>query len=255
MKEKYTLALSLVKEAGELIKNNLRVYNVNTKSSEKDLVTDIDILVEEFICSKLKDQYQGDFILAEECTVIEEIELTKNLWVLDPIDGTVNFIHQQKNFAISLAYYEKQQAIFGIVYDVMTGDLYTCYKGEGAFLNGTKLKPLTYKPIKQSLIGFSQKWLLSADLIDYIEVLQRFRNYRYHGVASLEMCYVATGILDCYLTCHLKPWDYAAAKLILEELGGKVVTLNGKTLTGLEFTDFIAGHKNVVNEFLKYNKS
>ena len=251
MKEKFSWAAGVIQEAGELIKQNLSLYSVNTKSNAKDLVTDIDIMVEEFFCQRIKQEHPADFILAEECTVAEEVRTDKNLWVLDPIDGTVNFIHQQQNFAISLAYYENTCGVFGIVYDVIKGDLYSCYKGQGAYLNAVKLLPLQDKKISESLVGLSHKWLLGNQFDNYLKALAAFRNYRYYGVASLEICYLAQGLIDIYLSGNLKPWDYAAAKIIIEELGGCIKGLQGEALTGLEFTALIAGERSVVDKFFE----
>src|SRR6056297_1668340 len=123
MSEKIDFAIGLIKKAQKEILKKKDKFTFEQKTNHSDLVTDVDVYIEEFISQKLVSKYFNDSVLGEERSKYYNEE-ARNQWILDPIDGTLNFITQGKNFAISLAYYEKKKPIFGIVLDVINDDLY-----------------------------------------------------------------------------------------------------------------------------------
>lgn len=214
--EKLEFAKMIVKEAGEIIRLKLgEKLKIMTKTSRTDFVTNVDTEIEIFLVNEIQKQFPGQSFLTEEKTIRSDINDT--LWIIDPIDGTTNFIMQQKNFAISLAYYERQQPVFGIVYDVMADKLFIGVKGSGAYLNEALIPRLSrYGSIEDILINVSAKNLMSFRE----NPINRIIGQRYIGSASLEICEIAMGATNAYISPRLNPWDVAAAVIILEEVGG-----------------------------------
>lgn len=201
---------------------------ITIKSSRTDLVTDLDKAVQDFLMEKIHLAYPQDIFLAEESQDQATIEQGQ-VWVIDPIDGTVNFIAQQADFAIMLAYFEQGQGQFGLIYDVLANKLYA---GGGAFpvtCNGIELQVPAHRPLEQSLVAANTGLYLSnADgLRDYFDQSLGIRNY---GCAGLSMMRVLTGQLYAYAS-NLYPWDYLPAMIMGEKLGVSLRTLNGEELT------------------------
>lgn len=236
-------AIKIVKDAKKVIN---REFSVSEKSP-KDLVTDIDIAVEKFIFSELNKLYPQDFCYGEESggTLNEE----DNIWVLDPIDGTGNFVYQNDNFAISLAYLEKGVTIFGVVYDVRGDDIYHSIKGQGAYVNNVLVDKIKEVKLSDTLVSFSHKMFwLQGEL--FVKRIRQCFNFRYYGVAALEMVWTATNFINMYIGKDLKPWDYQAGKLFVEESGGSVRTFDGKEITLGYVGPMVVGNKTNVSQFL-----
>lgn len=225
--EKYQFALNLVKEAGEYIKDLMdKELEITTKSSLHDFVTNVDRMTEAFIVSQIKKTYPMQDFITEEKTV-KTLGLSE-VWILDPIDGTMNFIEQRKNFAISLAYYEDNKPVFGIVYDVMNGTLISALKNCGAFINGVRLPKLDVKkPLKDLLVNASAKTLYEYN----DNPIPKIMGQRYLGSAALEICEVALGCTAAYISRRVNAWDIAAAVIVLSEVGG--VWQHGCVLNGI----------------------
>ena len=142
---------------------------------------------------------------------------------MDPIDGTTNFVSRHRDFAISLAYYHRQQPVFGIVYDVMRDELFLGVHGKGAWKNGERMAQLRKKEARECILdaglhvlGYIKRTYGS----DPLTMQDEFRAHRYLGCASLSIVQIAQGLSDLYLSAHVKCWDYAAAAIILEEVQG-----------------------------------
>lgn len=155
------------------------------------------------------------------------------VWILDPIDGTLNFVEQQRDFAISLAVYEDGIGQLAYIYDVARDELYFGEKGKGATVNGRtipKLDPAI--DLKDTLLIANLS--VTRKFPTMWEAVKASRGLRLHGAASLEYMDVATGQAGAYLSANLAPWDIAAGKIIVEELGGKVTRINGEKINMLE---------------------
>ncbi len=154
--------------------------------------------------------------------------------MIDPIDGTMNFVHQQRNFAISIGIYEDGIGQLGYIYDVVHDELYHARKGFGAFLNDQRLSPLSEVEIEDAVIGVNALWVTDNHRINRHvlgPLVQNVRGTRSYGSAAMEIAYVASGRLDSYITMRLSPWDFAGGKVIVEEVGGVVTSLTGEPLT------------------------
>jgi myo-inositol-1(or 4)-monophosphatase len=173
----------------------------------------------------------------------------------------MNFIHQQRNFAISLGVYENGIGKIGIIYDVAHGELYHAISGKGAFMNETRLLPLKKVTVKESIIALNATWVMENHRIDHkllIPLVREARGTRSYGTAALEMVFVATGRVDAYISMRLSPWDVAAGAVIIDELGGIVTNLRGKKLDFLSTDSLLIAkpglHQTIINDYLKEGK-
>ncbi|MGG5253093.1 inositol monophosphatase family protein [Neobacillus sp. SM06] len=249
-------------EAGNRIRSSFdKTLNVQTKSNPNDLVTNMDKEIEQFFITQIKKTYPDHQILGEEGYGDEIKEQKGIVWMLDPIDGTMNFIHQQRNFAISLGVYEDGIGKIGYVYDVVHNELYHAIKGKGAFLNGKRLPMLKEAKMEEAIIALNATWVVENKRIDHnlmIPLVRDARGTRSYGTAALELIYVATGRVDAYISLRLAPWDYAGGALIVEELGGVVTNLRGGKLDFLSKDSVFAAkpglHETILKKYLKDGK-
>jgi myo-inositol-1(or 4)-monophosphatase len=248
-----------VMEAGDKIRDSFsETLNIQTKSNPNDLVTNIDKEIEQFFINKIRNTFPNHRILGEEGFGDEVSKLDGVVWIIDPIDGTMNFIHQQRNFAISLGVFENGIGKIGIIYDVAHNELYHAISGKGAFMNNTELPPLSKVTVKESIIALNATWVMENHRIDHnllIPLVRDARGTRSYGTAALEMVFVATGRVDAYISMRLSPWDVAAGSVIIEELGGVVTNLRGHKLDFLSKDSLLVAkpglHQTIINDYLK----
>ncbi|MFE8703696.1 inositol monophosphatase family protein [Cytobacillus sp. FJAT-54145] len=251
-----------IKEAGDRINNSFeKTLHIETKSNANDLVTDIDKATEKFFISKINEKFPDHKILGEEGFGDELNELTGVVWIIDPIDGTMNFVHQKRNFAISIGIYENGVGKIGLIYDVVHDELYHAIKGEGAFLNERPLRKLSSVPVSEAVIGLNSTWVTANRRIDptiLASLVRDVRGTRSYGSAAIEMAYVASGRLDAYITLRLSPWDFAAGIILVEEVGGVASTLKGEPIDFLNqnsvFISKPGFHDVVLKEYLRDGK-
>lgn len=209
----------LVYKAKDYIINAMKDMTVSTKGRHDDFVTSVDKGVETFLADAINAQYDNQTFLTEEAMV--KNKESDQVWIIDPIDGTTNFIFYQRDFAISIAYYENGKPSFGIVYDVMADDMYLGIAGQGAYLNDDKLQTLD-KDIDIPNILFSSGYSVFQDF-DFTpkELNKNIIAHRNLGSAAIEICKVAAGNLHVYQARTLNLYDIAAAVIILAEANGK----------------------------------
>lgn len=244
-----------VLEAGSNIRRKINdPLIINSKSNSNDLVTTMDKETEAFFASKIKDHYPEHLLLGEEGYGDDVTSLDGIVWIVDPIDGTTNFVHQKKNFAISLAIYHDDIGEIGLIYDVMSDVLYSAKKGEGAYKNGIRL-PLLNKDIKfsKSILCLNHAWLCKNNFIDENitkSIVGQVRGTRTYGVASLEFAYVAEGSIDGYLSMRLSPWDIAAGMIIVDEVGGVTSNTKGQPVNMLKTNAIIVCNSKIYQDIL-----
>lgn len=225
-------AKSLIKEAGHKIRISFfKQIDIDSKASANDLVTNIDKEIEQFFVSRIKSDLPDHKIFGEEGFGDDIQTLDGVIWILDPIDGTMNFVHQKRNFAISLGIYVDGVGMLGYIYDVMRDDLYSATKGEGAYLNDERLPQLEITPLEQAIIGISASWVAPNRYVEnekIIELIQHCRGTRSYGSAAIELAYVATGRIDAYISMRLAPWDIAGGMVIAQEVGAVATNLAGQ---------------------------
>ncbi|MES2206438.1 MAG: inositol monophosphatase family protein [Pseudomonadota bacterium] len=225
-KSLHDFALDLSFQAGKLIRDerdNNRVTQ-NYKSLD-ELITSADLKSDKLIIDAIQKRYPTHRILSEE--TFNDLTITENLdsplWIIDPIDGTVNYAHRHHQVAISIAYLEGKEAKVGVVHSPFQNETFTAIRGEGSFLNHAPIEVSHLTELKKALIGTGFPYDKSnlRPLVERVmSILVHCADIRRIGAASLDICWVACGRLDGYYE-SIKPWDFAAARLIAEEAGAR----------------------------------
>lgn len=219
---------SIAREAGAMMISELRKQGgpaAHYKFSGTELVTEADIKVDKLICDAIRKHFPGHFILAEESApdLANLSRLQEPLWILDPIDGTVNYAHDHAQSAVSIAYVEAGQVQCGVVFNPFTDEMFYANQGQGAFLNGLPIGVAQKTEIRRALFatGFPYEKSDMAPLVKRLGVmLSHCADLRRLGSAALDICWVAMGRLDIYYE-NLSIWDFAAAQLIAKEAGAR----------------------------------
>tara|TARA_Y100000816_G_scaffold180016_1_gene130237 strand:- start:204 stop:1004 length:801 start_codon:yes stop_codon:yes gene_type:complete len=209
----------LIRDFGEI--ENLQV----SKKAPGDFVSSADKRTEKILIDELHKAHPDYGIITEEKGYINESN-KKNRWVIDPIDGTMNFLNGIPQFAISVGYEEDQEIKCGIIFNPVANELFCAEKGNGAFLNNSRIRVSNKKRIKDSLLvtGGPRQTSKIKDKIfsEYINVSENVSNVRKFGSAALDMAYVASGRFDGYWQREINYWDVAAGVIIVKEAGGYV---------------------------------
>jgi len=211
---------AIVRQAGEIILN-AEAFRVEQKEGHANFVTSVDEEVQRFLIDELTKLLPGSAVIGEEQ---ENEPLTETpTWVIDPLDGTSNFIHNYRFSAISVALLENREPVTGVVYQPYAQELFYAEKGCGAFLNDQPIH-VSATPIQQALVGFGTSpyntELAEKSMQAALWFLQHAADVRRCGSAALDLAYVAAGRQDVYFELILRPWDYAAGALLVEEAGG-----------------------------------
>lgn len=225
--------INIAKEAGSIIKEGFnKKLNIEFKSNESDLVTNIDKASEKLITDFVKKKYPSHGILAEEGGEIKNS--SEYIWVIDPLDGTVNFAHGLPVFSVSIGLQKNNKTIAGVVYDVMQDILYSSEEGSGAYANSHKLNVSSNSNLSHSILVTGFPYNIAENPFNAIEKFDAFikasRGMRRLGSAAIDFCYVAKGVFDGFWEVYLNPWDICAGKLIVEEAGGIVTDFEGKKI-------------------------
>lgn len=248
----YEFAKGLILEAGNNVRKIMdQDLEIETKSNPNDLVTNVDKATEHYIYDNIMQTYPNHAVIGEEGHGHDLVDISGVVWVVDPIDGTLNFVHQGENFAISIGIFQDGQPYAGFVYDVMNDVLYHAKVGEGAFENETLLPSIKDTQLKQSIIAINPNWLTKPKLGEMFKpIVEDARSARAYGSAALEIIYVATGKLDAYITPRLQPWDFAGGLIILHEVNGVASNLAGATLSITSANSIVIANKQLHNELL-----
>ncbi|WEG73018.1 inositol monophosphatase family protein [Vagococcus intermedius] len=216
-------------EASEVIKAKLAMpLEVAEKENRSDLVTNVDQEIEAFFIKKIRDNYPNDQILGEEGLGDQVTDFKNRVWVIDPIDGTLNFIKQQENFCTMLAVYEDGVGQLGFIYEIMTDELLWGSKELGVYLNEKEIIEVPNKPLEEGLININTSIFLNNHF-GMQELAMEALAVRMLGCAGIAFKEVVKGHHQAYVS-YLQPWDYAPAKVIFECLGLSLQTLNGESL-------------------------
>ena len=223
----------LILKAGEIFKCGFEGEKiVKTKDHEWDLVTDYDKKIEDTLIKSLKEKFPDHEFIGEEtaaASVKNTLVLTdKPTWIIDPIDGTMNYVNANPNTCISVALAVCKKIVIGIIYNPITSELYTAIKGHGAFLNDKPIKTSRNTELRKSLIEFEFSALRISKNRDirwgrFEALFNATKGVRFLGSAAMALAYVARGAIDCFQMDDLQPWDVAAGVLIICEAGGTVI--------------------------------
>lgn len=256
-------AKSLIEEAGHRIRISFdQPLHVDSKAHANDLVTNVDRETEQFFIENIKKDFPEHRILGEEGFGDDVKALEGITWILDPIDGTMNFVHQKRNFAISLGIFKDGVGVLGYIYDVIHDELYRAKKGEGAYLNGVRLPKIENDSLENSLIGISANWVVPNRRLNHekvVRLLRKCSGTRSYGSAAMEIAYVASGRLGAYISTRLSPWDIAGGVIIAEEVGAVATNLKGDALCFLKQDTFIVTnpslHEDILNNYIELKEA
>jgi len=212
--------------AGEREKFNLEDVVIKGKA---DFVSYVDKQAEKLIVDSLRILLPGSGFIAEEGTGGSSDEKYK--WIIDPLDGTTNFIHGLPPFAVSIALMEDEELVIGVVYEITQDECFYAWKGSRAYVNGTEIKVSNASTTNNSLIATGFPYSAFEKLECYVESMRYFmvhsHGLRRLGSAATDLCYVAAGRFEAFYEHGLKPWDVAAGTIILRQAGGKVSDFTG----------------------------
>lgn len=231
------------REVGRIqVEGMKEILTIANKSSEYDLVTNIDTQSEQELIKRIYEEYPEHAILSEESGVLGKD--SEYLWIVDPLDGTVNYAHRYPVFCISLALQYRGEVVLGVVYAPALQELFEAVKGEGAYLNGVKLQVSEITDLNKAILatGFPYDKAYDPDnnLNYFRELVPKINGIRRTGSAAYDLCNVAAGRFNGYWEFKVNRWDIAAGTLIVQEAGGKVVYLPSKKGIGL-----IAGNHSI----------
>jgi myo-inositol-1(or 4)-monophosphatase len=249
MKDFRELAVKAAKKAGDILRENLEKIKRIDYKGRLSLVTDIDRLAEERVLGIIREKYPSHDILTEERRMEEKGSQYK--WIIDPLDGTTNYVHRYPRYCVSIALERDGKVILGVVYDPVPDELFLAEKGKGTTLNGKRISVSKIDKLDKSLLatGFPYDRRERAD--EYLKIYREFmvnsQGVRRDGSAALNLCYTANGRFDGFWEEKLAPWDVAAGSLILTEAGGKVTDFKENRLDIYE-KEILASNRKIHKE-------
>lgn len=244
--------ISWIKEAGERIKASLETdIHVDEKSNRTDLVTNIDKETQQFLIEKIRENDPNANILAEEEGFSEQAVDKGRVYIIDPIDGTLNFVLEQENFCVMLAIFEEGIGQYGFIYDVMRNELYWGSKN-GVYCNNEKIAAPENIPLEAGLIGMNA-YMYAHDRFSALEIGEQSMGIRISGCAGLEMIAMLKGNHHAYIS-NLSPWDYAAGIVLLEAFGFQYSTPAGQPLKFSGREPIFIGNKQTYQQMLAINE-
>ncbi len=254
--KKSSLIKQMVKEAGKAILSVKKRGEVITKEGRGNFVTTADLLSEKIIKKLIQKNFPEDQILSEETkSDIKNVLGVERLWVIDPLDGTVNFKNNMHYSSVSIGYAEKGEVMLGVVYNPYTKELFFAEKGKGAYGNGEKIHVRSIPKLSDAIVITDNSYN-PDDIKKNLEIVLSINPVPWtlmKGSASLEMCEVAAGRADIFFQTALHPWDNCAGFLILKEAGAEIVNFRGENISFLS-PEVVAGNKILVEQFIRIRK-
>ena len=249
------IAIKAARKAGDIIlryHNQIDLLTVENKAAN-DFVSEVDKAAEDAIIDELKYAFPDHCILGEENGEIVGKD-KRFVWILDPLDGTTNYLHGFPQYSVSIALYENDEPTHAVVYDPFKEELFTASKGEGAYLNEQRLRVTNTQGFEGTLIGtgfpFKEPQHLDAYLAMFKAIHPQVAGIRRAGSAALDLAYLAAGRMDGFWEIKLNIWDIAAGVLLVKEAGGYVGDFSGRDKY-LETGNVVAGNEKVFKAILK----
>ncbi len=250
-------AIEVALEAGQLLKKGFNShYKISNKEGIQNLVTEYDMRSEKFIIEELKKRFPDSGFLAEEEGAFGKSEFK---WIIDPLDGTVNFAHKIPFFCVSIALEKKSEIVLGVIYSPMLDELFVGEKDQGAWLGNKKLEVTKTSILEKAFLSTGFPYNLKDNPENCIDQFMKFLKLglpvRRIGSAALDMAYLAAGRYDGFWETNLGPWDCAAGKIIVEEAGGKITAWNGEPFTLSSYNTLVASNGKLHDKLLKILKN
>jgi len=248
------IAIRAARAAGDVVlryHNQINLLTIENKS-ENDFVSEVDKAAEKAIINEIKKAFPEHSILGEETGEI--LGDSSYQWVIDPLDGTTNYLHGFPQYAISIALFEKKILSHGVVYDPFKEELFTASKGEGAYLNNERMRVTSTNGLQNTLIGTGFPFRHPQHLDCYLKTFKAIHPHvsgiRRAGSAALDLAYLAAGRLDGFWEIGLNIWDISAGALLVKEAGGFIGDFSGRDHY-LETGNVVAGNADVYKVLLK----
>jgi len=257
------VAIKAARAAGAIINRaalDVEAVRISQKQVN-DFVTEVDHAAEQAIIETLLTAYPGHGILAEESGSEHGAKDSEFVWIIDPLDGTTNFIHGLPVYCVSIALAVKGKVEQAVIYDPSRNDLFTATKGRGAYMNDRRIRVSKRTRMQECLISTGFPFRPGDDFNSYLrmmgEVMQRTAGLRRPGAAALDLAYVAAGFTDAFFETGLQPWDVAAGSLLVTEAGGLVGNFTGES-DFLNQKECLAGSPRIYGQLVgiigKYSK-
>lgn len=247
-------AVKAAREAGRIINRasqDVGSLKVQSKTYN-DFVSEVDRSAEQAIIDVLKDAYPDHGFLGEESG--ESANQSENIWIIDPLDGTTNFLHNFPQYCISIALQQKGVLTQAVIYDPVRNDLFTATKGRGAFLNDKRIRVTSRAKLQDALIATGFPFRDFTHLDTYLgmlkDMIKKTTGIRRPGSAALDLAYVAAGWTDGFFEINLSPWDIAAGGLLVQEAGGIVGDFEGNE-SWLDTGNIVAANPKVFAQMLQ----
>jgi myo-inositol-1(or 4)-monophosphatase len=251
-----TIAVKAARRAGGIINRaaqNLDLLHVS-KKAHSDFVSEVDGAAEEAIIRTLLEAYPGHSILAEESGARGDPAKSEYQWVIDPLDGTTNFLHGFPHYSVSIALMHKNVLAQAVVYDPFANELFTASRGGGAYLNDHRLRVSKRTQLSECLIGTGFPFREFSNEKTYVamfrDIMPRVAGIRRPGSAALDLAYLAAGRYDGFWEFGLSPWDMAAGCLLITEAGGLLGDMNGNP-THMQSGNLLAGNPKIYEQLLQ----
>ena len=228
------IAVKAARRAGNVINRGARDLDLLTVTSKgpKDFVSEVDREAERQIVETLLAAYPDHAILAEEGTAKDANVDAENVWIIDPLDGTTNYLHGFPQYCVSIALAHRGQVTQAVIFDPCRNDLFTATRGRGAFLNDRRIRVSRRAKLRECLIGTGFPFRDGSYLDTYLQMMKTMiestAGLRRPGAAALDLAYVAAGFYDGFWEVGLNPWDVAAGSLLVQEAGGLIGDLSGE---------------------------
>ena len=239
----------IVRQAGALFLNREAVSRT-TEKGRADFVTEVDVEVQQFVRDRLAEAYPEVQFVSEEKDN-DDVNRQGLMWVLDPVDGTTNLIHDYRASAISLALMNQGESVMGIIYNPYRDEMYTAQKGNGAFCNGKQIHVSRITDMEHSLISIGTSPYYKEMAADNFRLFEKIYadcvDIRRCGSAAVDLSDVAAGRLEAYFEKRLKLWDFAAGMLLVTEAGGLVLNCDGGPVRCDMVEDIVAGVPEIVS--------
>jgi len=224
------IAVEAAKRGGAILREGLAGPKEVAHKGRRELVTALDSASEEVIIATIRAEYEGDLIVAEESA--PEARYGDRVWIVDPLDGTNNYVHGYPFFSVAIAVEESGALVAGVVYDPLRDELFLAENGGGATLNGAPIHVSNAATLDDALVATGFPYDRTENTDNNLANLNRFilavRGIRRGGSAELDLAYVAAGRLDGFWELALKTWDVSAGGLIVREAGGTVTNFEGQ---------------------------
>ena len=233
---------------GDILQEWAKKFTV-TEKSRKNLVTEADVASQEAIHKRITLQFPDHSFLGEEGLPVTNSD-SEYRWVIDPLDGTSNYVHHFPYYAVSIGVERNRELVVGVIFDPNRDEMFTAVKGQGAFCNGAAISTTDVDEMEQVFAVASLPIATGSDnpaVTRFLTMLPHVQTLQRTGSAALNLAYVASGRIDAYWSSSLKPWDMAAGALLVTEAGGRTTRTNGQTFD-IEVPDLLSTNGTSIHE-------